>query len=448
VLPSPTRQLAPPTGANRQSGVQAPEGLAREDGFALIEIVVSAAMLALVLLGVFAGIDGSQAVSGQTRSKSIAAALAQQDQERMHAMRTADLSNYQSTRSVSASGISYSVSSRAEWVTDSSGTVSCTNNSGTADYLKITSSVRWSGVGTLHPVKLESLVAAAPRALSPGDGNLSIQILDQASNPVTDIPVAITGPAAQSLSSNQAGCAFFGHLPAGNYQATYSALGYVDPSGANSISVPASVTGWSTNVVTQSYALAGSIAVSFVTQPRQGAQQEAQATTVSVASPNLPSPGTRSFTAASPQSTLSASGLFPFTSGYGVYAGGCSSANPATYDPNYFTKYSGLVTVPPGGQYAVTVWEPALNLLVTRGGLPLSGAHVKVTPTACSDTYPVVSTTAQGGLANPGYPFGTYTVCADDGVHRAVMPNVANTTPAGTPTLGLSIATSGTGGVC
>jgi hypothetical protein len=284
-----------------------------------MEIVVSAALLALIILGVFAGIDGAQVISGQTRSKSVAAALAQQDQERMHAMRTADLSNYQSTRMITVSGIAYTVSSRADWVTDSSGSVSCTNNSTTADYLKISSSVKWPSLGARNPVKLESMVAAAPSALSPTDGNLSIQLQDQAGGPVLDVPVTITGPTTQTLPTNQAGCAYFGHLPAGNYQASYAATGFVDPSGANSISVPVSVTAATTNVVTQSYAQGGNIAVSFLTQVGQGPAQPAQAAAVSVAHPNLPGLGIRTFTAASPQSSLTTTSLFPFTSGYGVY---------------------------------------------------------------------------------------------------------------------------------
>jgi Tfp pilus assembly protein PilV len=415
---------------------------------ALIEIVVSAALLAVIVLGVFAGIDGAQVISGQNRSKSVAAALAQQDQERMHAMRTVDLSNYSSTRILTVSGVPYTVTSRADWVTDSSGAISCTNSSTSADYIKITSSVRWPVMGGRSPVALESLVAAAPAALTPGDGNLSIQVQDQAANAVVGLPVTITGPSTQTLTTNQVGCAFFGYLPTGNYQASYSAPGYVDPSGANAISVPVSVTASATNVVTESYALAGSIAANFVTQVGQNPQQPAQAAAVSVANPSLPSPGIRTFTAGAPQSTLTASGLFPFTSGYGVYAGGCSADNPVLYDPNYFTKYPGLVTVGPGGQYSVSVWEPALNLVVTRGGLPVSGAHVRVTPAACSDVYPVVTTNAQGSLTSPGYPFGTYTVCADDGVRSEAFSGVANTSPGGTPLLHLAIPTSGRGGVC
>jgi hypothetical protein len=167
-----------------------------------------------------------------------------------------------------------------------------------------------------------------------------------------------------------------------------------------------------------------------------------------VAHPNLPGLGVRTFTASSPQSSLSASSLFPFTSAYGVYAGGCSAANPTLYDPNYFAKYPGLVSVAPGGQYSVSVWEPALNLAVTRGGSAVSGAHLRVTPANCSDVYPVVTTNSQGNLANPGYPFGSYTVCADDGTRRFVATNVANTAVGGTPLIPLAIPTSGATGVC
>jgi hypothetical protein len=46
-------------------------------------------------------------------------------------------------------------------------------------------------------------------------------------------------------------------------------------------------------------------------------------------------------------------------------------------------------------------------------------------------------------------PFGSYTVCADDGVRRKLFAGtVQNTDPAGTSTIALSIPTSGTTGLC
>ena len=44
-------------------------------------------------------------------------------------------------------------------------------------------------------------------------------------------------------------------------------------------------------------------------------------------------------------------------------------------------------------------------------------------------------TTYGGALANPGLPYGTYTVCVDDGTNRDIISNVANTNYAAGTTL-------------
>ena len=136
--------------------------------------------------------------------------------------------------------------------------------------------------------------------------------------------------------------------------------------------------------------------------------------------------------------------MFPFTSGYGVYAGNCASADPVSYNPSYWTQGSGFTTPSPGGSSSVTVREPAVNLLVTRSGSPLGGAHViaRATGAGCVEARSL-TTNAQGALTSPGLPFGTYTVCADDGTHFFSKPGVVNTNPAGTAAVPLAIPASG-----
>ena len=411
------------------AALSAISGALRErSGFALIETVMSAALLVVVALGVYAGIDGPSSVAASNQARSVAVALAQQDQDRMHAMRSLDLSNYQATRTATVGGVPYQVTSRAEWVTDSSGTVSCTSSSSQANYLKISSAVTSPSIRAAKPVSLDSIVAPAPAVFGSNQGNLSIQLQDEAANPVVGVPVALTPPGTLSLTTNAAGCAFFG---------------YVDPSGASSISIPTSVVAGSTNVVTKSYAQAASISASFDTVVGSGAPQPAQAQAVTVEDPGLPAPGRRVFTAPSLQSTIVASALFPFTSGYGVYAGSC-----ATDDPTAYSQSPSLVTPGPGAGASVTVREPAINVAVTRAGAPLSGAHVVVKSTAsgCTESF-TQTTNAQGALASPGFPFGPYSVCADDGA-RSVSATVQNTSPAGTASVPLAVPITGATGVC
>src|ERR1700736_6621892 len=110
-----------------------------QDGFSMIEVVMSAFLLTLLATGLYAGFNGASAASGNNRSRTIAAALAQQDQERLRAFKSTDLGNLHTPQTITMAGVAYTVASDADWVSDSSGTLSCTNASGQANYLKITS---------------------------------------------------------------------------------------------------------------------------------------------------------------------------------------------------------------------------------------------------------------------------------------------------------------------
>src|SRR3954469_10732743 len=85
-----------------------------EDGFALIEVIVSAAVLALVALAVLSGIDASAGSSAREKARAVAASLAEQDQETMRAMNVDQLIAVNGTapRSVPVDGITYTVTSK------------------------------------------------------------------------------------------------------------------------------------------------------------------------------------------------------------------------------------------------------------------------------------------------------------------------------------------------
>ena len=54
-----------------------------EAGFALIEVMVSAVVLAMVALAVLAGVDAAGRSTGREKAEAVAVSLAEQDQERM-----------------------------------------------------------------------------------------------------------------------------------------------------------------------------------------------------------------------------------------------------------------------------------------------------------------------------------------------------------------------------
>src|SRR5689334_1834864 len=89
-----------------------------ESGFALIEVVVSAALLLVVAGGVLAGIEGPSKTSSQNETRSQATDLAQQDQDRLRSMSFASLVGYTQTTPVTVGNVTYQRYSSAVWIHD------------------------------------------------------------------------------------------------------------------------------------------------------------------------------------------------------------------------------------------------------------------------------------------------------------------------------------------
>jgi hypothetical protein len=292
-----------------------------------------------------------------------------------------------------------------------------------------------------------------------------VKITDNALNPIAGQSLALGSPANLSDTTDSSGCAVFGGVNAGNYTLSFSRTGYVDYGGNSAVSKTVSVTAGTTTTENIEYAQAGSIDVSFDTKVGTNPVQAASTETVSVAHSNLPAPGRRTFDpAGGAASTISATSLFPFTSGYNVFAGSCAANDPTTYQPNYFSSNPGSVVVAPGSTNAVTVRAPAIRIRTLRNGSVYSGAdvHVRLTSSGCSGTW---NTTSDAAGAIPaaiqGFPFGTYQVCADLPVttttwwggtttttRRTTVTNIANTSAAGTNLIDINVTTSSSSGNC
>ena len=422
--------------------------------------MVSAALLAVVGIGVYSGIDGPSAISGNDRLKSQAASLAQQDQERMKSMKFDDLQRSPGAAyNVTLGSVTFTVTPRTQWTSDQTGTDSCTNSSARADYLVLISTVTWPGAGSNRTLTMRSLKAPPTGTGTNLRGNLSIQLTDQATpgGPVAGVPVSISGPTSMSATTNSDGCAVFAYIPVGNYQASYQQSGWVDPTGANAVTLPTtSVTGNNTTVQAAQYARAGNIDVKF----KDSAGNPAMWTSASVYANGIGTPFVmRSTPTGTAVATLSSgTTLFPFTAGYNAWAGDCPDPTMAPPTTGGYSAPAETVTFAPGGSATVTVTMPTVKLEVKNGASTwVPNANVYVTPvSACADNYLTSTTTPKKslktgttapnvGLLNIPLPYGDYTICADDGVRKRTK-TVQDRTVTGT-TLQTFDISSGGGGV-
>jgi Tfp pilus assembly protein PilV len=423
-----------------------------EAGFALIETLVSAALLVVIAVALLTAAERAASTSLQSKGRSVAASIAEQDQERMRALPVTALSNYHpAARIVPAGSGSYTVTSRADWVRDSTGaTQSCTNDGSQASYLKITSTVTSSVVGTAtKPLTLSSLVAPPAGAFATNQGTLAVKVVDSRDQPVVGMSVSITGSRSLQDATNSSGCAVFAYIPASSYHILLNQSGWVDPTNATAVDKTQAVTSGNVTVATVQYDRAAKVGVKFQTWNGTGVVDSKgwgiTATRVDTGG------GTYFFEggAALGQDQVDAVSLWPAQTGYKFSSGDCAGAEPsaATNIPNWWTTAPGntnvLAPLPGTTDSVLRIRQPPLTMIVKNGATPLANATVVLTPAdgACLKATLVTGadgkpTKAGGGAFDPGIPFGRYSVCVlgtvSGNLKKWTATNALNTTSATT----------------
>jgi Tfp pilus assembly protein PilV len=417
-----------------------------ETGFAMIEAVVAAFLLVVVVLGVLKGLDTANRSSGREKARAVAAALTEQDQERLRSFRAIDLANYDQTQTVTVNKIKYRVDSKAEWVRDSTGgTESCTNSASQADYLRIVTTTSSGLITTpIQPITMASLVAAPIGAFGKNQGTLGVQVNDRDGNGVPGLMVNIAGSANVQNPTNAVGCAIFAYVPSGTYTVTLNQAGWVDPAGNTVSTKGATVADGTVAITTMPYDEAASVATTFDTVTAHDGLVAAKATSVSGANSSVPAGGLRVWGAGPTfKSSITATSMFPFDDGYGMFGGGCLGADP-TKDPLFSDYYDDnpdeFVSTEPGlASPAVSLRLPSTNLRVLNNGVAfVTPIHVVFTSKSagCTEKFGFTGTTySDGSLKEPALPFGDYQVCADLLVaglkKRTLSANLLNHNPAG-----------------
>jgi Tfp pilus assembly protein PilV len=420
----------------------------------IVETLVAALLVAVMAIAFFGALDSSARVSGTAKARATAAALAQDDQERLRSMPVVSLSKVNGTTTKTVAGVNYDVSSKTDWIADATqSNTDCTSNGSTADFLRITTTVTAKNLNTLKPVVVTSTVTPAPGTFN-NQGGLVVSVIDRNGAGLPGRTVNITGPATTSAITNAQGCAFFGYQPVGDYTVSTSAVGYVDTAGNSTAQTSVKISNETTATAQLQYDLAGQAAVSFETLP-YGATAPTPTTQVSQwlvswgngnvlrkFGPDYPTASP--FTSPAPMSSINSTKLFPFPGVYGVYAGNCVYNDPAVQTPPQ--SGNSLQVLPGKLDHTITVFVPSINVVGQVNGVAKSGLRVKFTSkTPNCATFSVVRTTiAAGKLADTdgALPYGFYDVCVDNGTRRNTLANVANTAKAGTPTNTINITGS------
>lgn len=401
---------------------------AQEGGFALIEVIVSALIVVIAGGAVLTTLQATARSAADSRNRTIAQAVAQEDQSRLRSMRIPSLNRLNQTYPVTLDGTTFSVTSTGTFVNNTSQTASCTGSQTSADYVRITSSVTWPALGQRPAVVMQSVISPSNGSLDPGHGTLSFSAINAAGLPLPGVGISGSGPASFSGTTDADGCANFPDLPAAtSYTVTPSAPGLVDKLGNPPATLNPSpgVNSSGTTPVVLQYDQPGTLEVDFAhrigsTTSYKASNQRSIAifnSGTGQSTPTFVSGGSN------PVPAIKSGSLFPFTtSKYAVYVGSCGENNP---NPTSNPEAPGAeavtgISVTPATAVKGTVKVPALNLLVKKSGNP--SIKVKVTGT-CSFSREYSGTA--GTALEVGLPWGTYNICAQT-TSSAVRKTLSN----------------------
>jgi type II secretory pathway pseudopilin PulG len=430
-------------------GLRARKTPSGEDGFIIIEVLVSALILAIVAGAVLTLITASTRGAAVQRDHGVASDVAQADQARMRLMTLTEISGVETKeRTETRNGTVYTVKSERVFVNNAAGTATCASSSSKPDYVQLTSTVSSSSM--VHPVVLQSVVSPSSGSLDENNGTLTVKTANAQGESVSGIAVTATSTAAgtRTTTTGAEGCANFVSAPSGSYEVTYSSTSLVNTKG-ESQSTPEKFELQGGEYRTQPTAMWDHPATLkpqfFYLQPGTGAEVAAPMDSMFVrnATNSIELPvGTPGGT----RTTSLTRTIFPFKSPgeYTAYAGYCTTNNPGA--ANKSGIFSGMAAA--GATLTPKILVPALELTITtKSGKEgkegteqiVSGAKVTLTDRNCKfngiNVKRTYTTTMAGHLSNEaavkeevatkdlpekekvlapvesGVPFGTYEIC-------------------------------------
>jgi Tfp pilus assembly protein PilV len=400
--------------------VPARRRLASQAGDTLIEVIVSALLVGLIVVGTFSGLDSTNKATALQRSRSQADALAEQNEEQLRSepiKKLYELESHPKTETVKEGKTTYTIETSAAYIADSTATASCTSSAAQADYLQTTSKVTWPSLGVGKAVVETGVISP------PASSAIIVQV-SESGTPVQEAVVTATGPSPETtthtLETSVNGCAILAVSP-GEYALNATKTSYVDPNGYLKTEEDLSTThsvylaAETTAKIPYYLGLAGKIEVSF---------KEAGAATQgdSFVEYNSGQTKYRPFGAVGTYGTTvtSPTTIYPFKSKDTIYAGTCEADLPSANGVSLVPEEE--KEVPRGGSVLTAVRLGPVKIKVMGGfsskpGKEISGAAGYTEDTGCK-TKRTFTTNSAGAMPHPGLPFGKYKMCVGSGANR------------------------------
>jgi type II secretory pathway pseudopilin PulG len=397
----------------------------RQDGYSVVELLVAVTVFALVFAAVSIGIGRALEVNRGNRNRSAAAYLAARQLEEVRAKTFSSVALGRTTCVYTTTSCNlpapYTVVQDVAWASPGSTSTTCdvpaTSGSSLA-YKRVTVTVTWPDMGGVAPVTSQTLLTPPGGTYDPNDGHILIQAFDRDALPLAGRTVSITGPQSASQTTSSDGCAFFAYLDPGTYTATFNISGFVDRQGNQPATQSVGVTASQITKVQFDYDQAATLSVGLVAPSGAVIPTGTYGIAMTVANSNL-TVGYKSFQQSATGSgvTRTISPLFPYASGYQVWAGDCADADPAAWTGG---SRGTVLASNPAGTTSGSANLDAVDVVVKRSGVAVSGASIQATHaagTGCTsgETLTTTTTTDSAGKLRLALPYGTWAIKATSG---------------------------------
>jgi hypothetical protein len=273
-------------------------------------------------------------------------------------------------------------------------------------YKRVTVRVTWPNMAGTAPVSSQTLLTPPTGSYDPYDGHVAVQLYDRNAQPLAGQTVTLGGAATASQVTTDDGCAFFGFLNPGTYTVTLGTTNYVDRQLNQPSTQTVSVVAAQITKVQFDYDRA---ATAVVTMTVPTGAEVPDGIPLTVANSNL-TLGTKAF--AGTGLVRNVTPLFPYASGYQVWTGDCSDADPGTYAGG---SRGPVLTTDPGGSVSGGAALDAVDVLVLKGTVPVvnSGAtivaeHVNAVGCGAETLTSAAAVTDVAGKLRLALPYGVW----------------------------------------
>jgi prepilin-type N-terminal cleavage/methylation domain-containing protein len=397
----------------------------RQDGYSMVELLVALTVFALVFAAVSIGIGRALEIGRGNRNRSAAAYLAARELEEVRATPFASVALGRTTCAYTTTACDlpspYTVVQEVAWASPGSTTTACdvpATSGASLAYKRVTVTVTWPDMGGVAPVTSQTLLTPPSGTYDPNDGHILVQVFDRDASPLAGQTVSLSGPETASQPTTTDGCAFFPYLDPGTYTATLGGSGYVDRQGNQPATQTVGVTATQISRLQFDYDRAATLSVGLVAPTGAVIPTGTYGIAMTVANSNL-TVGTKSFPQSSTGSgtTRTITPLFPYASGYQVWAGDCADADPAAHTGG---SRGAVLASNPGAATSGGANLDAVDVVVrwsTLLGLPVPGAsitasHAAGTGCTAGETLTTTTRTNASGQLRLALPYGTWTIQA------------------------------------